>query len=536
MASVLSAVKLGGVMVLISFPFFEMLFSRYLTLNLVLLMCFQVFGCQQIFSKEPSLRSELADNGKKEQSSADAGVLDYSQGFEFVVEQSSEKTDGSEQFESEQDVPESSTEKGALESSLVEHSMPIEAGCPEGVRPCPNFGTRFLFELELTRKPEDSVLYPSWSTQYKEILLISTHREFMTHHGLEVTGAVHAYSTQNGKRLWKMDVGQGHSIRPVVTSNGIMFMGVCQAIYGKYRSIFYGIDIRAGRGKWGSVTVQGECYRSASVKGNTIYLVDHDVRAIDGDTGKVLWSKQIGKRTTKHSKLSRYGPVIGEKSLFAFNKEEKLFAFDLSGNKKWDKTFPTTLNGWVSMALGKNDNLYVYEPSNLHALTAQGSSRWKYPILPSESGGFRLSIDLKENIYVGLQSISRDGKRRWIFDRHLRHFDFGKANTPLLFEKGAVYCGNRYGEELWISSKEDGTRKHVYVGYPSVHSKKTRKGWYQFHCLHMHTAKNEIIGVLESSEGKLTTKYMFVAIDLKLGKVKGYWPGAFGSKLKNSRP
>ena len=206
------------------------------------------------------------------------------------------------------------------------------------------------------------------------------------------------------------------------------------------------------------------CYRGYNVPGEgsgSQQNLERMLLCIAPADGKILWSKPFKAKLPEQDKIrEEHGyasgtPVADESQIYCFFGKSGVFAFDQSGNQKWQADVGSGIDGWGSAGpLTLHGNLLLVnawvESGSLIALDkksgkevwrAKVDQAWHAPLVVTLPGGKSELIVAMANKIVGLDPAS--GKELWSCG-----WDNYWYKVPIPTEdKGIVYCiGGRSGE------------------------------------------------------------------------------------------
>lgn len=261
----------------------------------------------------------------------------------------------------------------------------------------------------------------------------------------KVLYGVNIYS---GATLWSHQLqSENTHFSPSIDNNVIVTADHCT------NCSVQGINSNSGSTLWSVSLPQGA--RESTVSDNTAFIGSDDwfVRAIDINSGNLLWtSPQLNDGITT-------APAVADGKVFAGTWNSKLYALDAAdGHKIWDYTVsssqlvlfgsPTVANGKVYIAAGKN--IYAVNTSN-------GSLVWKSPNLDNFVG---ISPSIVENklFFISdsgtIYSLSADtGQINWTYSTNSPS---GVPNwSSAAIANGIVYIGSGNGN-LYAFDKDTG--------------------------------------------------------------------------------
>lgn len=220
------------------------------------------------------------------------------------------------------------------------------------------------------------------------------------------------------------------------------------------------------------------------VVGERMYMIDNDARfiALNNDTGKVIWKKQLGK-------LNASSPVFWRGTLIAVNlvPGQALAVRARDGKVLWRKDLPGRAE---SSPLVVGDTAYFgTEPGTFFALNARnGKIRWQQQLdgevkaAPAFSQGTLYVGDYAGQFYA---LRAKDGAIRWkTSDLGVGLGRSGRFYSTAAVAFGRVYVGNvdgrvysfdrQTGEIAWTFSAGD----FVYSGVAAAEGPKTKPAVY----------------------------------------------------------
>ena len=301
--------------------------------------------------------------------------------------------------------------------------VPFPSPAPPRVEPETDPARDFLFPMQIdwsTQLPDVPVTWPTYDA---ERAYVSTR-----------SGELFAVSLTGGEILWCSEVD---TESPPVMGDRAIFLAGDQAIYA--------LETTIGDRRW-RVPVGADF--SAPLLWDTGWLVacleGGDVLALRGDSGEVLWRRNVGS-------TCRVRPAIGGSSLYVSLDDGRLSALDLTtGEPIWD----SQLGDAVTEVLPLGDGVYVGSVDNyFYSLAASnGRIRWRWragadivgtPLADSS----RVYFGAMDNVFRALDR--RHGAQRWKQDLRMRPI-WG----PRLIDEIVVLSG--LGREIRGYRTEDG--------------------------------------------------------------------------------
>ncbi len=210
----------------------------------------------------------------------------------------------------------------------------------------------------------------------------------------------------------------------------------------------------------------GGGYASVSLAGGRIFTLGNKgracfVHALDRESGKLLWSVEIGK---PGGNLGSTPTVEGDR-LYAVGQEGDLVCVDIPGQKVlWRKSFFSDFGGkyggwhYTESPLVDGERL-VCTPGGRDSMVAlkkdTGDVIWKCALPSGEAagyssivvadvGGVRQYVQLLADSLVGVEAAT--GKLLWRYGEANRRFGGNTANIPTPIVKGDhVFCAAGYG-------------------------------------------------------------------------------------------
>lgn len=218
--------------------------------------------------------------------------------------------------------------------------------------------------------------------------------------------------------------------------------------------------------KWKFHTA-GQIYSSAAIAGNTIYFgsTDHNLYAVDTDTGKEKWKFKTGSRVVStpavDSGILYFGSYDGnfyavdaatgqQKWKFKTGGERRFAAKHLHGAQPATETMPDPFDFYLSSPVVNAGVVYFGSgDSNVYALNAaDGSLKWKFPTgdvvhaSPALAEGM-LYIGSWDSYFYAIDVAT--GKQAWRFKTGEDHDIYNQVGiqSSAAVANGMVYFGCR---------------------------------------------------------------------------------------------
>jgi outer membrane protein assembly factor BamB len=271
---------------------------------------------------------------------------------------------------------------------------------------------------------------------------------------------------------------------PLATPRGILFCSIALVIVCA-GAIFVGIKLQvpSGREKWSlqiggasANSQQGLLQQVSSDSANSsptiingiIYIGDSEnkIYALHADSGKMLWSTQLGNYTDTRAVIVPT-PVVANNVIYSNSQNSYVYALDAStGQTIWSyntgyvvRSAPVLANGIIYVGTD-DDTVYALDAHSGHKIwSAKNENFFFFNTSPAEDHGLLYIAGFDGNIYA-LDAAS--GQEKW-------HTSIGKviggSYTPIVVN-GAVYITTLTGkivalnavtgQEKWSSSQATG--------------------------------------------------------------------------------
>ena len=210
----------------------------------------------------------------------------------------------------------------------------------------------------------------------------------------------------------------------------------------------------------------GTGYSGPAVVGNRLYTMGatetaDTVFALDVNTGKRLWTKEIGKRITlDRGDGPRGTPTVADDRLYVIGSQGELTCLDKSGAEKWSVSLVGDLGGTLQKwgysesplvdgnkvictpggskgaiaALDKNTGKVLWQSKELKDLAAYSSA------IAIDMDGKRQYVQATKSHVVGVAA--DDGRLLWQSSAAVN----GVATIPTpIFDNGRIYSSSGYG-------------------------------------------------------------------------------------------
>jgi outer membrane protein assembly factor BamB len=167
---------------------------------------------------------------------------------------------------------------------------------------------------------------------------------------------------------------------------------------------------------------------------------------------KLLWSLPLGQEQRI------VGPVIWKDGTTYVAPGSRVIAADRTGKKRWTWAAKSQV---LSLALGRQGDLYVLTEDKVYALGADGAPTWEADVISDQSGtlivgqGGVIYTSGREYVYA----LSSAGKRKWRFK--------GDDITAGPVERPDGYLAVVVGGELYVLDRDGNTDWHRPVGTPN---------------------------------------------------------------------
>ena len=482
-----------------------------------------------------------------------------------------EKTDKKEQFVPEEVIylpeekrlPERETlvENTAKEVLLEKeelHGMPFPPKCEPNIQPCPNYPTKSLFRFQMPKIDKEIRL--AWVGSHQDIIVLNFIRTIeMAGYPLNYNSNDLYVSDIKGNLLWKKYATHsgGVHVIPTITKQGVLILSSQQIapnppLKSGLRTNVGGYDLKTGTLLW-FFSIEDQTLQKPATREDVVYFADRELLALDANTGKVLWKRDLMGATPRNVPFEsqQFGPVIGYDRLYALSREGVLFAFDFHGNKLWEKPMleedppnTTSIQRTASLAVGSQGHIYFHNRKELWGMTSAGDIRWNFKsyILGRTLNITHLTIDKNENLYFNngriIASVDKDGKFRWdITINNVNHPEFWwmtspQPTPPLHFDNKHLYDFSPYAQFALFDDK--GFFLEKYQGYPP----KDMDSSTPFFLVHLPLPritigpKNLLLAYLRDYN---INEYIFFTIDMGIKKAEGYWPLSYGDIRSSSQ-
>jgi len=195
--------------------------------------------------------------------------------------------------------------------------------------------------------------------------------------------------------------------------------------------------------------------------GNIFMGSGEKVRAINPQTGEVVWETQLGEQG---SISIRSSPCLGEDgTIYVVTEPEGFYALYPDGVVKWRIQIPFTYSSIYDLrshpVIGKDGTIFTSSPNgNLYAISPDGSVKWLF----ATGAGIHSSPAVGEDgtVYIGsddysLYAVNADGALRWSYKTQGMII-----SSPAIADDGTVYIGSEDGYLHAVNP--DGTLKWKY--------------------------------------------------------------------------
>jgi outer membrane protein assembly factor BamB len=358
-----------------------------------------------------------------------------------------------------------------------------------------------------------------------------------------VTLAAEAMRSDDGQKIWQNSVLTGSVLTSlqssaIISAGTTIFVTVSMSQKGGQKGQVIALDAQSGQVLWKTMLDGASIWRPVAANGNLYLEVDDRVEALDGTSGKHLWS--ASPDAGYHA-----GELVGTGNAIYVEQEANFLpasqgnTYDSAilrelrlsdGTEIWRREVANTINdhlfSLVHVGIQADERtVYVLRDGQdmesprytLFALNAQdGSSLWSNQTQRSEEAGRQFSLALfNQVLYVvgvanpGINTLSafqsQDGKQLWTWQTPFIINPFAPPNHIYgsTLNKGESFCALRGsdGSKAWCASYNQAGPAHFFQGKIYL---------YAFKVTYQGSSSSEQpaqIYVLNESDGSLAAHY-----------------------------
>lgn len=256
---------------------------------------------------------------------------------------------------------------------------------------------------------------------------------------------VYALDAVTGVKKWQFTTGGPLNTRPAVGSNGLVYVAA-------FDKKVIALDAKTGAKRWERKT-QSIPSSPALSQDNTVYVSASNLYALNGETGAVKWSLDLGV-------LQSEGPAVGENgTVYVGTPDALLLALDgASGKTLWQ--FDTGHSMDYPIVFGPDGILYASAQKLFAIRASNGKERWE-----RSGGGSAWSAPVigdNSVVYVGYNDLqmyalnAATGRTKWQFDT-----GDGLLCFPTLGPDGTVYFQCEGDSKIYALSRGTGRPRWI---------------------------------------------------------------------------
>lgn len=280
----------------------------------------------------------------------------------------------------------------------------------------------------------------------------------MFHFSRDRRGLTTQAGPQTANVLWKFAAGAlGIDSSPAVGSDGTIY-------FGAHDNNVYAVK-PDGSLRWKTPT-SGLIHSSPAIgQDGTVYIGSDDdkLRALNGQTGAVLWATNLGSRDVQSSPA-----IAADGTIYVGGNSGRLYALDPSGSIRW--SFSAGAEVESSPAVAADGTVFVgSENDNVYAITPAGVQKWRFKTGLNVHSTPAVSND-GTAIYVGSDDAkvyklnAATGAKIWSFNAVLP-----VRSSPAVADDGTVVVGSD-ANKVWALNPDTGVPRWTFTTGGNVKS------------------------------------------------------------------